>query len=132
MKLSIKNATNLVLGVGLVGIVAISSDAPAVSQAQLQDATIREVMVTTDGNANQPGNQSKWVFIRTPLIPNTLNDGASPFPVFHNVNAELSAFAVYQKTGDQPDDTQIAKELSTVYENDEIGSSIEKSGSDLQ
>ena len=134
MKFSKINGTALVLGTGLMGIVAISSKAPVVSEAHAQEVTIGEVMVNDDGSVNQPDNWRKWVFIGAPLTPNALNDGKAPFPEYHNVYVEPSAFAAYEKTGEWPEGTQIAKELTTVYENnnDEVGSSMEVSGRGYQ
>ena len=56
--------------------------------------------------------------MEAPLTPNALNAGNAPFPEFHNVYVEPSAFAAYEDTGTWPEGTQIAKELTSVREND--------------
>ena len=38
----------------------------------------------------------EWIYIGTPLTPNSLNDGAAPFPEFHSVYIEPGAYAHYQ------------------------------------
>lgn len=83
-----------------------------------------------DGSVNQPTGWREWVFIGAPLTPNALNGGEAPFPEFHNVYIEPSAYAVYSETGIFPEGTQIAKELTTVRKNNnaENGSSQEVSG----
>ncbi len=83
-----------------------------------------------DGSVNQPTGWREWVFIGAPLTPNALNGGEAPFPEFHNVYIEPSAYAVYSETGTFPEGTQIAKELTTVRKNNnaENGSSQEVSG----
>ncbi len=83
-----------------------------------------------DGSVNQPENWREWVFIGAPLTPNALNGGEAPFPEFHNVYIEPSAFAAYSATGEFPEGTQIAKELTSVRSNNnaENGSTQEVSG----
>ncbi len=83
-----------------------------------------------DGSVNQPVGWREWVFIGAPLTPNALNGGEAPFPEFHNVYIEPGAFAVYSATGEFPEGTQIAKELTTVRDNNNApnGSSQEVSG----
>ena len=77
-----------------------------------------------------PQKWREWVYIGTPLTPNALNDGAAPFPEFHNVYIEPSAFAHWVKTGKFANGTQIVKELVLVRQNDndEDGSTQEVSG----
>lgn len=60
--------------------------------------------------------------------------GKAPFPEFHNVYVEPSAFAIYERTGEWPEGTQIAKELTSIYQNnnDDVGASIEVSGRGFQ
>lgn len=102
--------------------------------AQAQDDTINTAVFNDDGSVNQPVNWRKWVFVGSPLTPNALNKGSAPFPEFHNVYVEPSAFDAYEKTGNWPEGTQIAKELALVYQNnnDDIGSSMEVSGRGYQ
>ncbi len=52
------------------------------------------------------------------MTPNALNGGAAPFPEFHNVYVEPSAYAHFQKTGEWANGTQIAKELVLVQTGD--------------
>ncbi len=78
-------------------------------------------------------NWRQWVFIGAPLTPNALNGGKAPFPEFHNVYIEPSAYAYWKKTGKFANGTQIAKELVLVRQKDEAdmnqdGSSGEVSG----
>jgi hypothetical protein len=58
-----------------------------------------------------PEGFREWVFIGAPLTPNGLNDGKAGFPEYHHVYVNPDAFAVYQRTGEFPDGTVIAKEL---------------------
>jgi len=115
----------------LVSIVGVS--AMWIMAAQAQDATVNMASFNDDGSVNQPEGWRKWVFVGAPLTPNALNGGNAPFPEFHNVYVEPSAFAAYEDTGTWPEGTQIAKEL-TVRENDndETGASMEVSGRGYQ
>ena len=89
-----------------------------------------EAKFADDGKVMIPQKWREWVYIGTPLTPNALNDGAAPFPEFHNVYIEPSAFAHWVKTGKFANGTQIVKELVLVRQNDndEDGSTQEVSG----
>ncbi len=63
------------------------------------------------GELLQPEGFRQWVFIGAPLTPNGLNGGQAGFPEFHHVYVNPDAFAVYERTGEFPDGTVIAKEL---------------------
>ena len=95
------------------------------------EGTIVRASFTDEGAARQPTGYREWVYVGTPLTPNALNGGEAPFPEFHNVYVEPTAFAVFSETGEWPDGTQIVKELTTVRDNDNNpanGSSSEVSG----
>jgi len=119
-------------GLGLTCILALLGCSTMLAQAQ--KVTINEATFNADGSVNQPTGWRNWVFVGSPLTPNALNGGNAPFPEYHNVYVEPSAFAAYESTGVWPEGTQIAKELTTVYENnnDEVGASTEVSGRGYQ
>jgi hypothetical protein len=100
----------------LAGVVAIGLTSLGVSFAA--DENIMEAKFTADGQVNIPTDWRQWVFIGTPLTPNALNEGKAPFPEFHNVYIEPSAFAHWQKTGKFANGTQIAKELTLIRKKD--------------
>ena len=56
----------------------------------------------------------EWVYVGTPLTPNSLNNGNAAFPEFHNVYIHPSNFDHYKRTGKFPDGTVIVKELVLV------------------
>lgn len=70
------------------------------------------------GELEQPEGFREWVFIGAPLTPNGLNDGKAGFPEFHHVYVNPDAWAVYQRTGEFPDGTVIAKELVLLLKGD--------------
>ena len=70
------------------------------------------------GELLRPEGFREWVFIGAPLTPHGLNNGQAGFPEYHHVYVNPDAFAVYQRTGQFPDGTVIAKELVLLKEGD--------------
>ncbi len=114
----------------ILSAVALASALWSVPVVTAQAQGIVEANFTAEGAAERPANWRRWVFVGSPITPNGLNGGAAPFPEFHNVYVEPSAFRDYQATGEWPEGTQIAKELVLVRENGnaENGSTAEVSG----
>lgn len=83
-----------------------------------------------DGQVIRPEGYRSWMFVGTPLTPNALNNGEAPFPEFHHVYVEPSAYAAYQRTGRFPEGTQIVKELISVISTNanQDGSTVQVSG----
>lgn len=106
------------------------------AQAQMaRGQEINEATFGADGQVLQPTGYRQWVFVGAPLTPNAMNGGEAPFPEYHNVYVEPSAFARYAETGVWPQGTQIVKELTTIYQNDNdpaTGASAEVSGIGFQ
>jgi hypothetical protein len=90
----------------------------AIHTSSATDKKINHATFTNEGQVVLPQNWRQWVFIGTPLTPNALNDGKAPFPEFHNVYFEPSAFAHWKKHGKFPEGTQIAKELVLIRSKD--------------
>ena len=108
----------------------VVTDSPGAS-ATAKSSSIVRASFTDEGAALQPTGYREWVYVGTPLTPNALNGGEAPFPEFHNVYVEPSAFAAFEASGEWPDGTQIVKELVLVRDNQnnpENGSSTEVSG----
>ncbi len=110
-----------------------SNSSENVNSTAATEATPSEIVRASfngDGSVNQPVGWREWVFVGAPLTPNALNGGEAPFPEFHNVYIEPTAYAAYSATGEFPEGTQIAKELTLVRQNNnaENGSSQEVSG----
>ncbi len=99
-----------------------------------QDSTINQASFKEGNEVLQPVGYREWVFVGSPLTPNALNDGKAPFPEYHNVYVEPSAYAHWKKTGTWAEGTQLAKELVLIRQNDndEIGSTTEVSGRGYQ
>lgn len=111
----------IIAAFGLLAMTVSSVSAGEIVRASFND----------DGTVNAPKEWRTWVFVGSPVTPNALNGGAAPFPEFHNVYVEPSAFEYYSKHGKWAEGTQIAKELTTVKTGDncnEDGSCAEVSG----
>lgn len=69
-----------------------------------------------EGNLIQPENFAwrKWIYVGTPVTPNSLNPPEAPFPEFHNVYIDPASYESYSKTGKFPDGTLLIKELVSV------------------
>lgn len=94
-----------------------------------QDSDIHGAQFNAAGKVLQPVGYRKWIFVGAPLTPNALNGGEAPFPEFHNVYVEPTAFAAFEATGTWPEGTQIAKELTMVQTDD---STDEETGANAQ
>lgn len=119
--------TLLLFGATLAGVAVVAS---GFTPAQSQNAVFAEYNAA--GEVIRPDGWRNWVYVGTPLTPNALNGGEAPFPEFHNVYVEPTAFSSFSETGVWPEGTQIAKELTSVREGDacdaENGSCAEVSG----
>ena len=71
---------------------------------------------TKDGELIQWKNYEwrKWVYVGTPVTPNSLNPPEAAFPEFHNVYINPESFDHYSKTGEFKDGTVLIKELVSV------------------
>ena len=87
----------------------LASAAPPKKMVRQTDASFDK-----DGKLVRPTGYRKWIYVGTPVKPNDMNDGKAPFPEFHNVYINPSAYAHYEKTGKFPDGTVLVKELVSV------------------
>ena len=73
-----------------------------------------EATFTADGELIRPAGWREWVFVGSPLTPNSLNGGEAAFPEFHSVYIDPESWAHWKKTGKFRDGTMLAKELTLV------------------
>jgi len=137
MYFSITKRAKLALGATVTAVIVAacgSTLTTIVPEARAQDDAITQASFNDDGSVNSPVDWRKWVFVGAPLTPNALNGGEAPFPEYHNVYVEPTAFAHYEKTGEWAEGTQLAKELTLIHENDndDVGASMEVSGRGFQ
>lgn len=100
----------------VLGVVAASSAITigAISTSSAESNQSYEPKFNAAGEMIRPEGWRDWMFIGTPLTPNSLNPPEAPFPEFHNVYIDPVSWAHYQKTGEFRDGTVIAKELVLV------------------
>lgn len=99
-------------------LLAISQNNNALAEERIKGPTY-----DTQGLLLRADGWRKWVFIGAPLTPNSLNDGAAPFPEFHNVYMEPKAFEHLENTGKFANGTMIAKELVSIGETEAVSGS---------
>ena len=122
MRLGPKIAALSTLGLIVTACASVIAQSPEINHAEFTAERVVKI----------PQNWREWVYVGTPLTPNALNGGEAPFPEFHNVYIEPSAWEHYKATGEFANGTQIVKELASVRQNEdgnaEDGSSTEVSG----
>ncbi len=100
----------LVLLQALVGAVA----ALLMGGAVADDSKKYEATFTANGELIRPAGWREWVFVGSPLTPNSLNGGSASFPEFHSVYIDPESWARWKKTGTFREGTMFAKELTLV------------------
>lgn len=93
---------------------AITAGPALIGTAAADDSKKYEASFTKDGELIRPAGWREWVFVGSPLTPNSLNGGAAPFPEFHTVYIDPVSWEHYKKTGKFREGTMFAKELTLV------------------
>ena len=86
----------------------------AITAAIAQDDQTIEAAFTDDGQLIRPSGWREWIFVGSPLTPNSLNGGEAAFPEFHSVYIDPVSWAHWKDTGEFREGTMIAKELTLV------------------
>jgi hypothetical protein len=66
------------------------------------------------GELIRPEGWREWIYVGTPLTPNSLNPPEAAFPEFHSVYIDPESWEHYKRTGEFRDGTMIAKELVSI------------------
>ncbi len=103
-------------GVALVGglLIIVFFATGWISTSSADSHTMFAPKFNAAGEMIRPEGSREWIYIGTPLTPNSLNAPEAPFPEFHNVYVDPKSWAHYKKTGKFRDGTVIAKELVLV------------------
>jgi len=109
MGISIKSVEVTTLAV-FVAVLALSF----AGQVTADESGKYKASFTKDGELIRPAGWREWVFVGSPLTPNSLNGGAAPFPEFHSVYIDPKSWAHWKKTGEFREGTMFAKELTLV------------------
>ena len=78
------------------------------------DKNAYEAKFSKDGQLIRPAGWREWIFVGSPVTPNSLNGGAAPFPEFHSVYIDPKSWKHWKKTGKFREGTMFAKELTLV------------------
>ncbi len=102
-----------------LGAVLLGSLLLVVYWASLLVAPVKaggEVMAkfNASGEMIRPEGWREWIYVGTPLTPNSLNPPEAAFPEFHSVYIDPKSWAHYKKTGKFREGTMLAKELALV------------------
>lgn len=100
------------LGLAFAGSMVILLMGASIAAAE--ESKDYEAMFTADGELIRPSGWREWVFVGSPLTPNTLNGGTAAFPEFHSVYIDPVSWAHWKETGEFREGTMFAKELTLV------------------
>lgn len=102
----------IVFGVLALGVLTVQSDAEKKDKEDKKQS--RFYKFNDKGELERPEGYRLWVFVGTPVTPNSLNNGKAPFPEFHNVYIDPKSYRHYSKTGEFREGTILIKELVSV------------------
>lgn len=105
----------LIAVVSVAGAVALVAGCqPADSGSAAHAAASPKPQFNANGELERVDGHREWMYIGTPLTPNSLNPPEAPFPDFHNVYIHPDDYRHFRSTGEFPDGTVLAKELVSV------------------
>ena len=64
-----------------------------IAPANAERAKSYSAEFTKSGEMIRPAGWREWVFVGSPVTPNSLNGGAAPFPEFHSVYIDPQSWA---------------------------------------
>jgi len=85
-----------------------------VNESRAGDNPMYQAHFNASGKLIRPQGWREWIFVGSPVTPNSLNGGAAPFPEFHTVYIDPQSWEHYKKTGKFREGTMFAKELTLV------------------
>ena len=85
-----------------------------VNESHAADNPMYQAHFNASGKLIRPQGWREWIFVGSPVTPNSLNGGAAPFPEFHTVYIDPQSWEHYKKTGKFREGTMFAKELTLV------------------
>ena len=109
MNYALKNKIISLLSLFLLSISLLTSTSLYADKSGSYEAKFNE-----SGEMIRPEGWREWVFVGSPVTPNSLNNGAAPFPEFHSVYVDPKSWEQWKKTGTFREGTMFAKELTSV------------------
>lgn len=99
------------LTLALAGLYAGSAP---VNPVRAESDMTYEAQFNARGELVRPEGWREWIYVGTPLTPNSLNPPEAPFPEFHSVYIDPQSWAHYKRTGTFREGTMMAKELVSI------------------
>ena len=88
--MSLRNSLILAFALSL-GVLAIL--ATMNSRVEADGREMYEAKFNASGEMIRPEGWREWIYVGTPLTPNSLNPPAAPFPEFHSVYIDPKSWA---------------------------------------
>jgi Cytochrome P460 len=86
----------------------------SVSPSRAESDATDQPRFNAKGELIRPEGWREWIYVGTPLTPNSLNPPEAAFPEFHSVYIDPKSWEHYKATGEFRDGTMLAKELASV------------------
>ena len=99
---------------GAIALLAGCQPADTASSAVAEPPALPKPQFNAAGELERAEGYREWIYVGTPLTPNSLNPPEAAFPDFHNVYIHPDDYHHYRRTGEFPDGTVIVKELVSV------------------
>ena len=100
----------LFFALATLGIIACAAE-PTATPVPPEEFTLQ---FTDAGELVRPAGWREWVYIGTPLTPNSLNEPEAAFPEFHSVYIDPQSWEEWKSSGQFREGTILAKELSLI------------------
>lgn len=106
--------TRFAVAGGLILATGLAMPGVLANPSLAQTAPMDRAHFNSKGDLIRPEGWREWIYIGTPLTPNSLNPPQAAFPEFHSVYIDPASWEHYKRTGEFRDGTMIAKELASV------------------
>jgi len=107
-------STLWVFGVMAVASVSFYLALGSFNESYADGHEMYEAKFNASGELIRPEGWREWIYVGTPVTPNSLNPPEAAFPEFHSVYIDPTSWAHYKKTGEFREGTMLAKELAMV------------------
>jgi hypothetical protein len=98
----------------ILGAMGVLCSFLLITPVEAGDNEAVQAQFNTEGELVRPAGWREWIFVGSPVTPNSLNGGAAPFPEFHSVYIDPVSWDQYKRTGTFREGTMFAKELTLV------------------
>ena len=106
----------LSLGAVLLGslLIVVYLALGSITESHADGHKMYKAKFNASGEMIRPEGWREWIYVGTPVTPNSLNPPEAAFPEIHSVYIDPKSWAHYKKTGKFREGTMLAKELTLV------------------